>query len=935
MRNLTSITVIRPAQAISQKRIDQFGFHTHPKNLVSNRYRKWAGMCKNKEYDLLEENIREFLHSSEAITTYQQLPESFQSLVEWAEYEGFEFDLETLASRINTKEISNVFGKEIKEGLVDPESAYFKVRTNLSDQLVGGVVTGRENTMELDIPNTLKTVDLIKDLYVLGSKNLKLDLRRHYDKPVVVDICLFDLLKCRHTLKPKPEIGDDGTVEEKKCRCQEASQKDPCECKCNDDCVDQNPCCADITPYMGELFIVKDELVCYEPGEMSYIENVMQSEIRERTHRHLQREETYTETEEEVNTYEERDQQVEERFSLQKEIDKVVEQDIGANAGVTYSKGSSIGNGQAGLVISSNLNAYANASYKQARRDAKRTVQDHSKNVITRAISRVEKKLRTFNSVRQINEIEDITSHAFKNDGDNAVDISRQFFFVNQVRKGQVYSYGYRMMLDFMIFEPSELLKKLLEDGFDMKKPEKPCVDIEGIDPTDYLKYIQCYGFLDLEAPPKQRKVKYESFTMKKDSPPDQLIVPEGYTATKVEYAGGHANRSNALDDSRISITVGTAQISRYWKDSVTTDPQSMNGTGTLPVIVSYDNINDQASLTVKVTLTPDPVDYLAWQKDVYNRIIKKYQEELAAYENAKAEYERRKQDKFNQNPFLLSNMMKKQLKQAAINYISCQFFDKNDAIKNRVKPCGFPQMDLQEAKREGEFVRFFEQAFEWHFMNYMLYPYFYARKCSWADKLREEAPNGLFTEFLQAGAARLSIPVSPDFEGFVTTYLLNRQLNPYNIPLIPQNLVPIHEEIKEMKQNFHTDRDGHVIHDTSVLNTLGTDKFLTDNQIFLRNNTDYFVSSAFDQTEADKDKDREIFINCNRYRIMSITYDTTIGEIILTMDRPFDEDQDKAWDWSTGAVFVGAAWKFKVPTKLVWLREKGGCLPCYPIECE
>ena len=61
------------------------------------------------------------------------------------------------------------------------------------------------------------------------------------------------------------------------------------------------------------MFVVEDEVSCYSPGEIAAIENVMMGEKRVKKHRHLQREETYTETEEEKNTYNERNNQIDER----------------------------------------------------------------------------------------------------------------------------------------------------------------------------------------------------------------------------------------------------------------------------------------------------------------------------------------------------------------------------------------------------------------------------------------------------------------------------------------------------------------------------------------------------------------------------------------------------------------------------------------------
>ena len=41
-----------------------------------------------------------------------------------------------------------------------------------------------------------------------------------------------------------------------------------------------------------------------------------------------------------------------------------------------------------------------------------------------------------------------------------------------------------------------------------------------------------------------------------------------------------------------------------------------------------------------------------------------------------------------------------------AISYISCQFYDQFTAMKRNVKPCGYPQMDLEQAEKDGKFIQ-------------------------------------------------------------------------------------------------------------------------------------------------------------------------------------------------------------------------------------
>ena len=107
-------------------------------------------------------------------------------------------------------------------------------------------------------------------------------------------------------------------------------------------------------------------------------------------------------------------------------------------------------------------------------------------------------------------------------------------------------------------------------------------------------------------------------------------------------------------------------------------------------------------------------------------------------------------------------------------------------------------------------------------------------------------------------------------------------------------------------------------------------------------------ISPFIDEDLIEQDVDREIIIDCETYRIVDIknfseiTHDgSQIEESSwqISLDRPINlkgnNDTISNIRWSTGAKFVGAPWKYKVPTNLVWLREEKKCLPIYPIICQ
>ncbi|MBL0125862.1 MAG: hypothetical protein IPP83_00060 [Flavobacteriales bacterium] len=112
------------------------------------------------------------------------------------------------------------------------------------------------------------------------------------------------------------------------------------------------------------------------------------------------------------------------------------------------------------------------------------------------------------------------------------------------------------------------------------------------------------------------------------------------------------------------------------------------------------------------------------------------------------------------------------ELKKHCIEFISGQRFESFDAMRNNVAPHGYPEFSFTEATAEGKYIQFFEQAFEWDQMTYLFYPYFWARKKEWVNILHRDENDPLFMNFLQAGAARVLVPVRNTYVKAVLHYL-------------------------------------------------------------------------------------------------------------------------------------------------------------------
>jgi hypothetical protein len=68
--------------------------------------------------------------------------------------------------------------------------------------------------------------------------------------------------------------------------------------------------------------------------------------------------------------------------------------------------------------------------------------------------------------------------------------------------------------------------------------------------------------------------------------------------------------------------------------------------------------------------------------------------------------------------------------------------------------------------------VRFLQHAFEWEHLAWVLYPYFWGRRSEWSRTVVVSHPDPDFAAFLNAGAARVQIPVRPGFEDLVKHFM-------------------------------------------------------------------------------------------------------------------------------------------------------------------
>ncbi len=190
---------------------------------------------------------------------------------------------------------------------------------------------------------------------------------------------------------------------------------------------------------------------------------------------------------------------------------------------------------------------------------------------------------------------------------------------------------------------------------------------------------------------------------------------------------------------------------------------------------------------TIKIMYARSKQLYFDWQVKTYDKIMAAYAELKAAADEKSAQQRIRQGVMISgQNPAVNKEVVDTELKKHCIDFMcqdrfrggndSIELFDAeaaNDAYPVSENATGYPEYNYEKAFKQGKVIEFFEQAFEWNYLMYQLYPYFWGNKDRWMDNIRNGADTDpLFGKFLSAGSCRVVVPARPGFEKAVANFL-------------------------------------------------------------------------------------------------------------------------------------------------------------------
>jgi hypothetical protein len=531
---------------------------------------------------------------------------------------------------------------------------------------------------------------------------------------------------------------------------------------------------------IGDLLLTEQQLIKYDAGEVAHVEAVMQGLEKLRTHRRLDRIESTNTFVHESENETERETQTTERFSMEKETSNVVEQQFQVSAGVNVSA-------QYGVV---NVVSSLDSSYGYSQLQAQQSATNFSRDVTNRALTRVKELVRETKTVTVINEIEETSVNKITNattDHINGVYRWLDKFYLNKV-----INYGKRLMFEFSIPEPANfyIFRKMVQPqtGATVEKPAIPSQTAgpDGLKltsptvltDTNYAFWLSQYDVANADVPPQEyirvsKAYKNEYTTLQNadqhDSFSANIEIPADYEAVSFDIYSMNFWWGEAIIEGAVGTTL-------FGRGGPYTNLPLSNIRNTVGISMLSKGMNYELNVVIKARRTAESFD--AWRLATYSKVMEAYKQKQKAYDDWINTQEVNDAFGFTgagNNPLINREIEREELKKRAIEMFTGQRYESFDAATNGIQNVsGYPEILFNEAIKEGNLVKFFEQAFEWEHMTYIFYPYFWGRKSHWLTmKNIEDTSDPLFTKFLQAGQARVVVPARPDFENYLLMFNL------------------------------------------------------------------------------------------------------------------------------------------------------------------
>ncbi|MER7335225.1 MULTISPECIES: hypothetical protein [unclassified Micromonospora] len=514
---------------------------------------------------------------------------------------------------------------------------------------------------------------------------------------------------------------------------------------------------------VGDLQVVRQELIGYVPAEISHIENVLPRELVRRTTKREETSELVVTEEIGTTQSQERDTQTTQRNELAVEAQNEAGQE-------SFSTQEQTSTSNYGRLVENSKTNYA------------RSVTDRAVNKVTQSVQQQriqrEKRVYTDEVMHEINNTQGPGQHPIRG----------LYQWVDKKYKAKVLNYGKRLLYDVVVPEPAAFLIKSLKtaaqpENFQLVRPAEPAISPSALNAANYMYWAAQYGVTGAVTPPPpdlittvahsdagkvtEKTNPYEGFFTQHFSQ-FRIRIPDGYRAIGGYVQRTNHNRANETEHKKLfEFFIGENTFLRFGANDIDRLNKSFtlnDESGEIPVTVRTFEEIVQFNYAVGINCRLSPDAYGQWQLKTHAQIVAGYHRQRAEYLDQLSRHQAavRTQMALAHGFSRDTGMERQELKKAFIHLLMSEHF--GAVYYPTPNPESFPP-DPHYIKAWGAVVAFFERAFEWEHLMYVYYPYFWGRSAKWGELILIQDLDPGFEAFLKAGAARIVVPVRPGYE--------------------------------------------------------------------------------------------------------------------------------------------------------------------------
>jgi hypothetical protein len=473
-------------------------------------------------------------------------------------------------------------------------------------------------------------------------------------------------------------------------------------------------------------------------------------------------------------------------------------------------------------------------------------------------------------------------------------------------------------MIEFYIPEPgmSLLQKQVAMENSDYPDPGPFTLRIEDIDEETYTYLASKYGTGELETPPQ--KNLSTSFSWKssveegaegygEETAEGVISIPKGYYAGVLYYSfASFSNDNYSLSYCNVSLAVGGLSIVNSRLKNITEiidlSRFSIHSEEGIAVSIRVSQHWDKTA-TVNLRLNNNRTEefFEAWKLRIFHRCKQKHDELKSIYLRKKEEAAFIDQSKaIGRSELENFQTIQNELKKWCIKALRGESFDFNDTVLYN----SLMESDPFAALQTQPYIWFHENSFEWKNMVYLFYPYFWGNRNQWRDKIAISENDILFQEFLQAGYAKVIVPVNPDAEALVLRYVSNPEVTEAAL---------YEDALRGNPDSQFDDLWMELLQDKvdGLARGSGTLTVTKDNSTATINPDSTWVLTI-------DDINRILVIEGVEYRISSISTNK-----IFEMERVYERSDNATAKYFIKGKRIGSPWLVSVPTQLNVSHEK------------